>query len=199
MMQADPYIYTQYFKSLIHGDVTLTGDMTPSYSLLEANHFKIITQHVQEAGFTPKVIFLMRDPVERMWSALRMGVTHNQVEDKDEKLNNFAQKFKELSKQPWLYERTRYDKTIKALESSFSPDQIFYGFYESLFTEKTMSELSGFLGKSISNYDLEKRFNASVEFNLHEDQRQDVRNELAHVYEFCYAKFPICKNIWIRD
>ena len=72
-MQSDNNYYAQYFRDLIRGDVTLTGDITPSYSLLSGDQFKEVKSCVERVGLEPKIIFLMRDPVERIWSALQMG------------------------------------------------------------------------------------------------------------------------------
>src|SRR5436309_3929499 len=48
----------------------LSGDITPAYSMLHDEVIERIGSHFQKL----KVIFLARDPVERAWSQLSMGV-----------------------------------------------------------------------------------------------------------------------------
>lgn len=64
--------YERYFARLIDGDTRWTGDITPSYSMLRAEHFRAVKARLENAGFSVKVVFFMREPVERNWSALRM-------------------------------------------------------------------------------------------------------------------------------
>lgn len=71
-MQTIDGAYEEYFKSLIEKDIYITGDITPSYSGLDAEHYSIIKERIEAAGFSIRVIFLMRDPVARCWSAARM-------------------------------------------------------------------------------------------------------------------------------
>ena len=40
MMQTRSKIYAHYFNSLINDKISLTGDITPSYSLLKPRHFR---------------------------------------------------------------------------------------------------------------------------------------------------------------
>src|SRR5207248_6448195 len=57
----------------------LSGDVTPTYSILDA---KLIRRIIR---FFPhlKVIFLARDPVERVWSHLSMEVRWSQIKPFD--------------------------------------------------------------------------------------------------------------------
>jgi sulfotransferase family protein len=70
-LSARPYIDMEnYARLFAHKGSRLSGDITPTYSMLND---EIIEQIV---GYFPnlKVIFLARDPVERAWSQLSMGV-----------------------------------------------------------------------------------------------------------------------------
>lgn len=45
-------------------------DITPSYSMLSAGDFAIVRDGLEAKGFDVKVVFLMRDPLERLWSSI---------------------------------------------------------------------------------------------------------------------------------
>ena len=71
-MQNEEGFYEEYFKSLINESVRITGDITPSYSGLDTEHFELIKNRMEAAGFNVKTVFLLRDPVQRCWSSFRM-------------------------------------------------------------------------------------------------------------------------------
>lgn len=70
-MQASSETYTKYFQGLLNSDINVTGDITPSYAIINELGLEKISSIIKGAGFEMNVIFLMRDPVERIWSAVR--------------------------------------------------------------------------------------------------------------------------------
>src|SRR5437762_10132570 len=79
-LSAKPYIDFEHYAQLFEPKgPLLSGDISPNYSTLSN---KIIRQVV---GYFPtlKVIFLARDPVERVWSHLSMEVRYHQIESFD--------------------------------------------------------------------------------------------------------------------
>src|SRR6266581_8689775 len=76
-LSAKPYIYLEHYARLFEPKgPLLSGDISPNYSTLSKG---VIRQIV---GYFPnlKVIFLARDPVERLWSHLSMEVRYHQIE-----------------------------------------------------------------------------------------------------------------------
>src|SRR5436190_13686693 len=79
-LSAKPYIDFEHYAQLFEPKgPLLSGDISPNYSTLSN---KIIRQIV---GYFPKlkVLFLARDPVERVWSHLSMEVHYHQIESFD--------------------------------------------------------------------------------------------------------------------
>jgi hypothetical protein len=79
-LSAKPYIDFEHYARLFEPKgPLLSGDISPNYSTLSN---KVIRQIV---GYFPKlkVIFLARDPVERVWSHLSMEVCYHQIESFD--------------------------------------------------------------------------------------------------------------------
>jgi hypothetical protein len=79
-LSAKPHIDFEHYAELFEPKGSLlSGDISPNYSTLSN---KIIRQIV---GYFPKlkVIFLARDPVERVWSHLSMEVHYHQIESFD--------------------------------------------------------------------------------------------------------------------
>ena len=79
-LSAKPYIDFEHYALLFEPKgPLLSGDISPNYSTLST---KVIRQIV---GYFPnlKIIFLARDPVERVWSHLSMEVHYHQIESFD--------------------------------------------------------------------------------------------------------------------
>ena len=79
-LSAKPYMDLEHYARLFEPKGSLlSGDISPNYSTLSNEVIR------QVAGYFPtlKVIFLARDPVERVWSHLSMEVRYRQIEPFD--------------------------------------------------------------------------------------------------------------------
>ena len=67
--------YFKFFDELFERGpkIQLVGDITPSYSMLDEQVFTEIKEGLERRGFCVKVVFLMREPLERVWSMVRIG------------------------------------------------------------------------------------------------------------------------------
>ena len=77
---AKPYIDLEHYAQLFEPKASLlSGDISPNYSTLSNEVIRRVV------GYFPnlKVIFLARDPVERVWSHLSMEVHYRQIEPFD--------------------------------------------------------------------------------------------------------------------
>jgi hypothetical protein len=198
MMQSDQGFYERYFSQLVDRTTRWTGDITPSYSMLGAKDFGEIKRRLEDAGFTVKVVFLMRDPVERNWSALRM---HQRVRSEEgiyisgRQLNEM---FEDFFRTPGAVARTRYDATISALREAFPFEDLYVGFYESLFSEASIRNISTFLNLDLSHADKEEKVNASKVVALDEELYESCREFYADVYSFCAREYPETERLWLR-
>lgn len=120
----------------------LTGDITPAYSLLDDAAVARIYTLMPQA----KVIFIMRDPVDRIWSHfcfskswIAKGIADTDVTD------SFA--IAEMDSAPYDL-RTRYLRTLANWEAHFPPDQILTLFFDDIVHDprKFLERLSQFLG-----------------------------------------------------
>ncbi len=188
-MYANPTLYYDYFSGLLmtRPEGRLTADMTPDYGMLPVERFRDIRQGFARRGVRTVSILLMRDPVERIWSHIRMQ----------------AQRFPKMFDQPLpdaLRERyadpnyamrTRYDRTIAALDEAFEPDELYFGFYEDLFSEQRVREVCSFVGIDFMPPDLDLRRNASERpGDLPEDTVREVAGHFSDVYDAVATRFP---------
>ena len=191
-IQSDSIPYEQYFAQLMYGEFNSTGDITPAYAGLQENTYALIKKRLESAGFRVKVVFLMRDPVERCMSAIRERIRMRQA-------GVLAERLKVSYKSEGLSFRTNYHRTIVEIEKVFDPRDIYHGIYEEMFSAVNIEKLSQFCdvptnlaaGSEMVNAGNDR---APIEFEL----AKEISNFYSDVYNFCGNRFPQTKLLW-RD
>lgn len=189
MMQASSETYTKYFQGLLNSDVNVTGDITPSYAIINELGLEKISSIIKGAGFEIKVIFLMRDPVERIWSAVRMDKRKRLKRGQTVHENFCDLRVKEYLKSVERVARTDYKTTVNNITKVFSEGEIYFGFYESLFNEQSINRLQDFLGFNLTNVDFSKRVNPGIPEQMSQETIQLLSEFLAPQYKFCKERF----------
>lgn len=196
-MQRSPQAYVKYFKSLVNEEKTLTGDITPAYAFLDENTFREIRELLEKAAFEIRVIFLMRDPIERIWSAERMRQRNSLGSETPITNRRLRENFRNALKDPGSAARTNYKSTITTLENVFSKEQIHFEIYEDLFNEISMANLIAFLGyENDIAFDFERKFNSSNYSRISFFHRKRAMKALKEQYEFCGDRFPKTLDLW---
>src|SRR4029077_13468748 len=67
-MNFDPSCYLEYFDRLATHGRPVVGEITPSYCLLPDQGFVEMRKSIERGGADPRIVFVMRDPVQRFWS-----------------------------------------------------------------------------------------------------------------------------------
>ncbi|WP_068108300.1 sulfotransferase family protein [Tropicimonas marinistellae] len=190
-MQYEPDRYEAYFERLVDSNpqARLIGDITPDYASLGKRSMAKVRDHLEKMGYPVKVVFLMRDPAERCYSSFRMAA-RNFVRDGRTKVPASQSEFVPFSCTTRAASRTRYEKTIAALEANFDKSQIYYGIYEDLFNNEEIARISEFLGVDYVEPKLDVRKNAGGEKKRpSDDEIRQVREHYRSTYKFCRNKF----------
>jgi len=190
--------YFDYFDYLYlkSPNVEAVGDITPNYAIVKPSILRITKKGLEKRGFTVKVIFLMRDPVERVWSLARM-----------KKRNMNESKRKEFDEIKYISKTTTnnladikssYQHTIKNLERIFDRRNIYYGFYEQLFSEQSHDEIQRFLGMPINKFETEEVFNASPKtISIPPEVNKKLVERFKPTYLYMQQRFgDSMKDIW---
>ena len=201
-MQYQPDRYAHYFRTLRarHPGARVIGEITPNYATLTVDNYRAIRRIIEEEiGARPKVVFLLRDPVERCWSQQRMVDRMAEARTKrkgkgkaagKKKRADARERFGKAARAPRAQGLTRYENTIRNLEQVFSADEVFYGLYEELFTEAEVARLCAFLGIATVDPKFDVVKNASPRTT--EPKRKDVAQVRAfygETYAFCRERF----------
>lgn len=104
----------------------LAGEATPGYALLDES----MLERIRHMNPEVRLIFVMRDPVERAWSA----VNKNNKRTPQHARPTLAQNIERATGGD-VVEYSSYAATVERLDRVFREDQIFYGFYEEVIAD----------------------------------------------------------------
>ncbi|MEP1992947.1 MAG: sulfotransferase [Ascidiaceihabitans sp.] len=183
--------YLNYFRRLFENnpDAKVVSDITPEYSNLSTENLKETWDILEADGYQPKALFLMRDPVERCYSAIRMGA-RNKANAGETDIQDPSDKFAEAAVANWCQIRTRYEDMVPKIESAFGAENCLFGFYETFISEQGVRNLCDFLDISFAAPNLDFKANASPR-SVEPDPAEWEKVRLAYsaTYAFCADKF----------
>lgn len=146
------------------------GEITPGYSALPNKGWV----HVKKLLPNAKIIFLMRDPVERMWSAIRYFQKNRPkatVMESVENMINFAERENN-------YMKTDYVNTLHNLNEFYDKKNILTGFYEDIFHDENST--LNFLDKTCDflNVDFDKSMFPQVKQKINTTPSSEIPPQL---------------------
>lgn len=174
-------------------DEKVLADVTPAYSLLSEDRFAMM------AGILPDVrfIYLMRDPVDRLWSHARMiaaqrgGAGSNVEALADRVLKRVFQ-----GKEETIAERGDYRATLLKLAEVVEEGRLCIVLYEDLFDRGGTDRICDFLGIGRMPAKADLAVNAGPDLAMTEEQRAAAREWLAPQYEFLAGALPGIAARW---
>ncbi len=154
----NPEFYFDYFSQILHcPGINLTGDITPNYCLLPEDELSVIRDGFISRGIRVKALLLLRDPVFRFRSMVRM---HNRAQkvslSADAEFRLLLEK--QMSGADSL--RSNYRDIISRSRAVFGED-LLISFYEELFNPQAVAMICEFLEIPFHLPDLDKKVNAS--------------------------------------
>ena len=197
-MQSNENAYFEYFNSLYRGDVSITGDITPSYSALSKTRMASIIDNFQHKGVSCKALLLIRDPIDRIKSAVRYNLDRRYFK---EGINvgetNFRRALEGYYTTDHCKIRTRYDHTLNNVYATFDPNDVYVGVYENMFEKDQVTKMSEFFGID-ENFEFTKvrvnKTKSKVE-NMPKLERA-IKEYYLEVYEYCNDLFPVTRELW---
>lgn len=126
------------FLGLGQGAARVVGDFTPSYGLLREETYAQMANMAEDVRF----VFLIRDPVARLWSNVRMDAGAGADAATLDRL------LTEVMETPGheIALRSNYRRTLNRLLSVVPAERVHIEFYERLFTPEAIARLCAFLG-----------------------------------------------------
>lgn len=177
------------------GERRLVGDITPAYALLDADRLALLPQVAADT----RVVYLMRDPVARLWSHVRMIAQRVAPA-------GFAAEARALlarivagdlaGEGAGIAARGDYAAILPRLARAFDPARLLVLFYEEMLTLSGLARLSEFLGIRPLPADLDRRVHEGIALRMTEDESRAARVWLRPQYDYVSAKFPSLPKAW---
>ncbi|MEL7100208.1 MAG: sulfotransferase [Pseudomonadota bacterium] len=179
------------------GEATrLVADITPAYATLpEATFARMAALNDGDTKF----LMLLRDPVDRLWSNIRLTLARRAARgvDSDAARSRVMNELAEGANLPELA-RADYAGTLTRLERAVPASQVKVMFYEDLVAGQGADDLTAFLGlDGLLKGDAEP-VNAAGSLAMTDDERRLLHRAVAAQYDFARERFGALPAAWTR-
>lgn len=170
-----------------HSGQKILVDITPSYGTLD----RVAFADMDSLG-PAKFVFILRDPVDRLWSQINMLV---QDGGKDPTAPDYLGACIDTARQMHAsgrlaaLPRADYARTMTELESVIPRDRICYLFYEDMFRQASVDRLCRFLAIAETPADTDKRVGSGGGAGIPEDVRNMLHEGLRAQYDAVFDRF----------
>lgn len=158
----------------------LTGEITPAYSMISEQMIKV----VYALNPNMKIIYLLRDPLDRVWSAAAKSLRDHRLTPGSAEAERFLL---ERINSDGVRKRSMYLSNLERWQAVFGEDHLLIGFFEEVRTEKAglIRRICEFLEIEDRSHPFADRFAAPVNAatNLIGQIPSEIEYELACVYE----------------
>ena len=168
--------YLSHFTKLKPNQIC--GEITPSYSVLPLNRVKQMKSHNPQL----KIIIILRDPIERAWSQMKMDLIRNpgrSIEDiKEEDILRHI-------KSPGSINRGDYETIISKYTAVFGKNQVFTCFFDDIQSRPRHFLQSVFNFLEVSNNDSDyksKGINTAQNRTRKLNVPSQIMNQLSNIY-----------------
>lgn len=170
------------------GQARLVADVTPAYALLGRSRLRDM------ARLTPdtRVLYLMRDPLERLWSHVRM-IARRRADPESPTQDRALRICERVLRggEGHIARRGDYRGALTRLRAAVPPDRLLTLFYEDMFGGEGLDRLCGFLGLDRPRGDLPARVHAGEWLDMPAALRDKARDWLAPQYDFVARLGPL--------
>lgn len=193
--EADLAAYVAYLTDG-RGSRHMVADITPAYALLPEPRLA----QMQAAGSRTRFLYLLRDPVARLWSQARMLATRSGVAMADfparaaEVLDGMLDTIRR-----GLPDREDYIGAVTRLRAVIAPDRLMIMLQDEMMSTAGLSRLHGFLGIAEQPGDFDRRVHEGTPLALPEDLRLRAQAALRPQYDFVATLFPDLPASWRRN
>ena len=175
------------------GQAPLIGDVTPAYALLPVERLRAM------AGLTADVrfVYLMRDPVARLWSHVRMMTARRGDDgtvDPDRARNILNRTL--MGRETEIEVRGDYGAALARLDAAVPRSRLLLMYYEDLFGGDGMARLCDFLGIARMAGEQARRVHAGAALDMPQPLRDKAQAWLAPQYAAVAQRMGRLPEAW---
>jgi len=187
---------TEAYLAYLHGgveDEKVIGDVTPSYSLMSVEDLQTMASLNPDTRF----IYIMRDPVERLWSHVRMEVARrNPTADVEFRAARKLLRGVLAGNEPEIASRGDYSAAVEKLKAAADPDRVLLAFTEEMFSVSGIRKICSFLGIGYVAPEFGRRVHKGTELALRPSRRKEAYDWLAPQYDYVEQLFGRLPRGW---
>jgi hypothetical protein len=184
-----------WYLGLFAGCTTpLRGEITPDYIMVDRSRVEWL--HALNPDL--RLILLLRNPVDRAWSAMRYYLSNRGADPASEPLEHLRR----LASSSLVVRRTQYGRALDLWESVFSPEQLLVGFFEEIahdpeaLLRRVLQHIGADADVDLSRYPLGKRFNPGQEADLPDELRSFLHDLYADEIRTMAERFGPPASDW---
>ena len=175
----------------------LVGDLTPSYGLVSTS----MLERMLNAAPVTKFVLILRDPVARLWSNIRMDASR-QAKRRDGNPARIAARLVEnvtAGEAKQLAVRSDYSGILERLSQAIPAKRLFVEFYERLFSDAAIKRLCAFLDIKYVAASFKTRVHEGSRMALPDAARAQLQSYLAPQYAAVAARFDDLPSAWQKN
>jgi hypothetical protein len=175
---------------------SLVADVTPAYALLPIKRLKQMARLSSETRF----IYVMRDPVARLWSHVRMFARRvcDNVDGLAAACHVMMERVLQGQKSS-LTERGDYVGAIRRFNAAVDPSKLLIMFMEELMTPAGVARVCAFLNLEYKAANFTQPVHVGVSVAMSPEHRVRARAHLRPQYEFVARQFSDLPDAWRRN
>gem|GEM_PF-5275719 len=187
-MNHEPGAFLDYYRKRWSGEKVF-ADVTPSYYVEERDMFA----RMRDAHSTVRFLLVMRNPIDRLWSGLRLTRMGNPQFDPPAWLDQLLR----ASVPPW---RRNYVTALSDLDTVVPKDHLKVCFFEDMFDMTAIADLCAFLGVETQPANVGSVTNQSEGAGLDAERRGRLYAKLEPVYRFIHERYNgRLPDSWLED
>jgi hypothetical protein len=186
-----------WYLSLFENRQGKTGEITPSYSILDQADIQRMYDLAPEA----KLVFILRDPVSRAWSQYRFNTRE---------INGFDRKYEDEAAIIEFIDsgdqdlRSDYLQVINKYAAVYPKEQILLGFYDAILDNPTalLTDIIEFIGgdpQNVEQLQLNKRVNVSKQIACPPRVRQHLETKYYPQVRMLADTYGGYCHQWLQD
>ncbi len=158
----------------------LVGDITPAYSLLDRDRLGSVAR----IGADVRFVYLLRDPIQRLWSHVRM-IARRRMKTETEFERRAKNVFRRTlqGEEDHILERSDYKGALERLSAAIDPGKLCVETYENLFNGTALRRICDFLGLTFRDPDRRTFVNQGWSLDMMAEQRGQAAALLENQYE----------------
>lgn len=179
------------------GSAQLVADISPAYAVLGSD----IIERMTCAPLPLKVLFLIRDPLERLWSHIRMHAKRylRAGQEFGEKSGNVLYRVLNNGQESHIVERGDYKATIQAYQAQISANDFHVEYAENLRDGSALDGICAFLGIAPEEPKDNSPAHVGPGADFPEQKRRRTVKFLRDQYEFIADNFGPMPANWQKN